>query len=175
MECFNQLKGVLNGEELTELQKEIDKLQDKKQKPAAKKSDCVFGAVVSLSGVYITPKLLHGPRTGPEIKIRNNGKRKSSGSSPRHEKIRLQIQNFDVTNDASSEKQSSGELDFSVPLLTMKNDAASGDDIFSFLLSELDISHDSDYLGCLMRCLSVLLNFSSDSLFFLLTQTSSTK
>lgn len=57
----------------------------------------------------------------------------------------------------------------------MKNDAASGDDIFSFLLSELDISHDSDYLGCLMRCLSVLLNFSSDSLFFLLTQTSSTR
>ena len=42
------MKGVLNGEELTELQKEIDKLQDKKQKPAAKKSDCVFGAVVSL-------------------------------------------------------------------------------------------------------------------------------
>lgn len=52
-------------------------------------------------GVYITPKLLYGPRTGPEIKIRNNGKRKSSGSSPRHEKIRLQIQNFDVAKEDS--------------------------------------------------------------------------
>lgn len=63
--------------------------------------------------------------------------------------------------------QSSGEIDFSAPLLTMKNDAATGDDIFSFLLSELDISHESDYLGCLMRCLAVLLNFSSAfSLFF---------
>ena len=61
--------------------------------------------------------------------------------------------------------QSSGEIDFSAPLLTMKNDAATGDDIFSFLLSELDIFHDSDYLGCLMRCLAVLLNFSSVSPF----------
>ena len=70
--------------------------------------------------------------------------------------------------------QSSGEIDFSAPLLTMKNDAATGDDIFSFLLSELDISHESDYLGCLMRCLAVLLNFSSAFSSFS-TQISSTK
>lgn len=48
VECFDCLKDVLNGEEFSELQKELYKLQDDKQKQAAKKSDCILRALLFL-------------------------------------------------------------------------------------------------------------------------------
>lgn len=58
VECFDCLKDLLNGEELSELQKELYKLQDDKQKQTAKKSDCTLRALLS----YYSYRCVHHPQ-----------------------------------------------------------------------------------------------------------------
>lgn len=43
---------------------------------------------------------------------------------------------------------------------------ANGEDFYSFLLTDLDSSSDTDYLVCLVRCLSVLLDPGNHSVVF---------
>lgn len=93
------------------------------------------------------------------IRRRNGPKRATSASPFMKDLMGRSAPDVNVRSKSWGDGQYSGEIDFTTTLgATMKETISNGEDVFSYLLTEMSNDPSQQYAEQLAKCLSVLLS-----------------